>query len=94
MNDEVIEFIRRRFPSDSNWLTGNCYYFALILSGRFGGRILYDAIDGHFVTEIGGLKYDWSGVVDESGKHHYVPWDDFEDYDKFRREAVVEGCIN
>ena len=34
--DEVIEFIKRRFPTDSNWLSGNCYYFAKILQERFG----------------------------------------------------------
>ena len=35
----VLEFIHRRFPQDSNWLTGNCYHFALILSSVFNGDI-------------------------------------------------------
>ena len=64
-NDMVLEFIHRRFPVDCHWLDGNCYYFALILLDRFPiGKILYDVIDGHFVCEIDGVKYDWSGVVD------------------------------
>jgi len=46
----VLEFIHRRFPQDSNWLTGNCYHFALILSSVFNGDIFYDVVAGHFVT--------------------------------------------
>lgn len=93
---EVVEFILRRFPNDveSRWLTGNCYYFAVILKSRFGGTILYDVVDGHFVTEIEGVKYDWSGIVTDDDNHRYVPWDDFEKYDPQRRQRVVEGCIN
>ena len=42
---EVMEFIQRRFPKDSNWTNGNCYYFALILSDRFNGTITgYSAV--------------------------------------------------
>ena len=65
MNDEVIEknevleFTHRRFPVDCHWLDGNCYFFALILLDRFPiGKILYDVIDGHFVCEIDGKKYE------------------------------------
>lgn len=43
--DPVKEFIDRRFKADCNWLNGNCYYFALILSDRFpGGTVYYDVI--------------------------------------------------
>ena len=91
--DGVVEFIRRRFPEDCRWLDGNCYYFAVILRDRFpAGRILYDVVAGHFVTEIGGVRYDWSGVVDDLGRK-YVAWDEFEAYDRPRYERVVEGCV-
>lgn len=33
--NKALEFIHRRFPQDSNWLTGNCYHFALIFIQRF-----------------------------------------------------------
>jgi len=92
--NEVLEFIHKRFPNDCFWLNGNCYYFALILKTRFAGTIYYDVIDGHFVTMIGANKYDWSGVVDESGNHRYVRWDDFGKYDSIQRERIISGCIS
>ena len=94
MSNPVLEFINRRFPKDCNWLDGNCYYFAIILRERFtDGVIFYDVIDGHFVTQIGGVKYDWSGIVSEEGLHHYVRWSNFNNYDSFQTWSVIKGCI-
>ena len=67
LNEDIIDFINRRFPntdkSNSNWLKGNCYYFALILKDRFiNSEIYYDVIHGHFVTLIGDCLYDASGL--------------------------------
>lgn len=94
MREDVIEFIKRRFPNDSNWLNGNCYFFATILKSRFPeGIIYYDVIVGHFVTEIDGVKYDWSGVVDESSENCYVEWDSFDEYDVKQKQSIIDGCI-
>ena len=91
--DDVLQFIHRRFPEDSNWLNGNCYFFALILLDRFPiGKILYDVIDGHFVCEIDGRKYDWSGIVDESGEHNWIEWEKFYEYDPLQYQRVVKDC--
>lgn len=91
--DSVLGFIRGRFPIDCHWLDGNCYYFALILADRFNnGKIVYDVIDGHFACEIGGVKYDWSGVVKRSGLHKWVEWDKFIKYDNLQFERVVKDC--
>lgn len=67
LNEDIIDFINRRFPNtdklNSNWLKGNCYYFALILKDRFiNSEIYYDVIHGHFVTLIGDCLYDASGL--------------------------------
>ena len=93
--NKVIDFIHRRFPSESNWLNGNCYYFALILFDRFPmSRILYDAIDGHFVCEIEGVKYDWSGVVKDDGtEHSWIEWNKFQEYDNLQYDRIVEDCL-
>ena len=92
-NDAVLEFIHRRFPVDCHWLDGNCYYFALILIDRFPcGKILYDVIDGHFVCEIDGRKYDWSGIVEETGEHQWVEWDRFPQYDILQYNRIVKDC--
>lgn len=42
---------------------GYCYYFCLILNTRFGGNILYDEKEGHFVTKIGNYIYDIRGDI-------------------------------
>ena len=64
MKNEVLDFINRRFPCDCNWTNGNCFYFAVILAVRFNGKVYYDPINGHFVTEIKGRLYDWKGVYE------------------------------
>lgn len=88
--NKVIEFIRRRFPQDSNWLTGNCYYFALILSNAFNGDIFYDVIVGHFVTRIDNVFYDWSGVYEPIG--FMVEWKSFHLYDPLQKERIIRDC--
>lgn len=97
MRNVVLDFIKRRFPEDSNWLNGNCYFFAVILKSRFkDGVILYDVIDGHFVTLIEGIMYDWSGIVlpeEDENKHFYVEWDKFDEYDDMQKKRIEEDCI-
>ena len=62
-NPEILEFIHRRFPNDSNWLDGNCFFFAKILECAFMGTVVYDPIDGHFLfTQDGKVYYDWAGA--------------------------------
>lgn len=90
--DEVIEFIIRRFKTDCSWITGNCYYFAVILQSRFpGGDILYDVSCGHFVYSYCGKFYDWSGELTDFG--NLVKWSDFENYDHLQKERIISGCI-
>lgn len=89
---EILEFIRRRFPNDNGWLTGQCYYFALILKSRFQlGEIMYDVINGHFVYYEDGQYYDWSGCINPDG--YYVIWEKFDEYDSLQKERIIEGCI-
>lgn len=66
--DEVLEFINCRFKNNSNWLDGNCYYFALILNDRLlGGTIYYDVIYGRFIYLYQSRYYDWSGEMKPDG---------------------------
>ena len=90
--DEVIEFIHRRFKSDCNWISGNCYYFAIILKDRFPeGTIFYDVIYGHFVFLYKDRYYDWTGNVTPKG--FLVPWDQFEEYDYLQKKRIITDCI-
>ena len=93
--NKILDFIYRRFPIDNNWLNGNCFFFASILKSRFKeGIIFYDVIDGHFVTQIDGVKYDWSGIVNEKGNHIYIEWDKFNEYDSLQKKRIERDCIN
>jgi len=92
MNDEVLDFIHRRFPKDCNWTSGNCYYFARILNARFGGTIYYGVEAGHFVTEIDGRFYDWTGEIPDNDDL-YIIWSDFDSYDAAQKLRIIEDCI-
>lgn len=91
MHDKILDFIKRRFPHDCNWTTGNCYYFALILYDRFEGEILYDVILGHFVFKYEDKIYDWNGVNTEC--KNLIPWADLNNYDKQVYRRIIRDCI-
>jgi len=90
--NEILEFIKRRFSTDCNWTTGNCYYFATILLSRFPeGIIYYDVIYGHFIFKYEGFYYDWTGCVEPKG--YLVEWDKFGEYDSLQKQRIVCDCI-
>ena len=93
MIDEVLEFIRRRFPTDSHWLDGNCYYFSLILKNRFDGSIYYDVVNGHFLTEVNGKLYDWEGLKRKDGLT-LIKWDEFDVYDPIQKQRIIRDCLS
>lgn len=89
---EIQKFIQRRFQPDCDWLTGNCYYFSLILKDRFpDGIIYYDVIDGHFIFRYQECYYDWSGEIHPDG--YLVEWDKFEQYDSSQKQVIIRDCI-
>lgn len=89
--NEIVEFIRRRFPVDCDWTTGNCYYFAVILQARFpDGQIVYDPIDGHFLFLYHDRLYDYKG---KAKSRSYVLWDDYDKYDALQKQVIIRDCI-
>lgn len=91
MEEKITEFIHRRFPQDCNWTNKNCYFFAVILQSAFGGDIYYDVVKGHFVLQLEGNLYDWTGKVNDCDI--LVKWKDFERYDKLQKERIIRDCI-
>lgn len=88
---EVQEFIQRRFPTNCNWKSGNCYYFSQILLSRFPEGILcYDVIDGHFCVKIDEVYYDWCGIYIPTAP---IEWDKFDEYDNIQKQVVIRDCI-
>lgn len=90
MENEVLEFINRRFKVDCNWLNGNCYYFAVILKNRFqDGEIVYDQIKGHFMFLLNDILYDYSGIVDSD----YDKLDNIKKTDPLLYSYLVRDCM-
>ena len=91
IENEVVEFIRRRFKSDSKWLDGNCYYFAAILCERFPTfNIYYAPVAGHFVAGYNGELYDWRGKYDDEIP---VLLSDIEKEDPAWYRIIVRDCV-
>lgn len=94
-NPEILEFIQRRFPNDSNWLTGNCYFFAKILESAFFGSIVYDPINGHFLfTQDGEIYYDWAGAhtYDKDYSSKFEDWRTYKYKDPSHYARIVYDC--
>ena len=74
------------------FLEGYCYYFALILNGRFedyNGSIIYLPVPGHFVYKTGVDLYDITGCV--TGKYRDEPQ---YNEDEWRAvPSIIKGCI-
>lgn len=97
--DEIIKFIRKRFPLNCDWLTGNCYYFAVILKERFceyNPEIYYDVCKGHFVCKIEDSFYDWFGIVEHDKEYKdrfLIKWSTFHKYDELQFERIIRDVI-
>ena len=69
MNDDIIIKFISKFKSynpeavEYIFTNGFCYYFSIILQERFGGEILYDQIEGHFLLLYKDNLYDIKGNV-------------------------------
>ena len=93
MNNEVLDFIKRRWKKDANWLDGNCYWFAKILCERFPfGKIYYLPIQGHFVAKIKDNFYDATGIV--SLKEQAYSFEEIKETDPLHYQRLIRDCVN
>ena len=94
MEQEISDFIERRFKENSRWKDGNCYYFAAILADRFSfGEIWYDIRNSHFVygNEAEGF-YDWEGKYQDEDRM-LIRWSYLVNYDSRQRDRIYDGCV-
>lgn len=90
--NEILDFIKRRFSTDCNWLDGNCFYFSKLLLLRFPeGSVFYDVIQGHFLFKLDNKYYDWTGEVLPKG--YLVEWDKFDEYDELQKQVIIRDCV-
>ena len=75
--ERILNFIARFKGSEDTFLHGCCYWFAHILETEFlftgAVTIMYEPVEGHFITRIGNRFYDVRGDVTEKyrGKPMY-----------------------
>lgn len=96
MEDQILEFIKRRFPNDSHWMDGNCFYFAQILKARFHGDVVYDPIDGHFLFLASDDQlYDWTGkrIYTNEERRKMCLWKDYSLKDPLHHDRIYRDCV-
>ena len=96
IESEVNDFIKRRFQLDCNWVSGNCFYFAIILKERFceyDPELYYDVIDGHFLCKIRDSFYDWTGKRTYDSLNHIKKWSAFHNEDELWFNRIVRDVI-
>lgn len=94
MAEDVASFLERFHLNqniDEVFTGGCCYWFAVILHQRFpNSRIMYDTVENHFVTEIGGRLYDITGDV--TGQYDVLPWGSCKDTPHGAK--IIRDCVN
>lgn len=98
ISKEVKDFIYRRFKADCQWMSGNCYYFSLILADRFKSYspyMYYDSIDGHFLCRIGSRFYDFTGEHKYGGSdiERLYKWDELKELDCTWYSRIVRDVL-
>lgn len=97
MNNEILEFIQRRFPNDSNWTSGNCFHFAAILKSCFSGMIVYDPVEGHFLfhNHLDGKYYDHTGIreYEKEYEKNFIDWKTLPQIDILWYKRLLRDCV-
>lgn len=90
--DRFIHRFHEHETTDDTFQYGCCYWFAFILFRRFladGAKIMYDEVENHFGTWIGGSVYDITGNVTQ--KYNWKPWDSITD--TALKNRIKRDCI-
>lgn len=93
MHEEILNFIKRRWQKDSDWCSGNCWWFASILIERFAKyrlRRYYFPIEGHFAAGDGKHYYDWKGEY--ISPNVCYEWEDICNSDPLWASHLVRDC--
>ena len=90
--DEFIAKFKKYNSSnvlERTFMEGFCYYFSIILQERFGGEILYDQIEGHFLFLYKDNLYDIRGNV----THLYEISKLITKDEWLRKDSIIRGVI-
>ena len=95
LEDEIYDFIYRRFEVDNNWITGNCYFMALILNHVFDLPIYYLPVEGHFVVFNSKTEHflDWLGTVKLAENESPILFSKLKDTDPQWYTRIIRDCV-
>ena len=79
--NDILSFIKQRFPINCHWLDGNCYYFALILKSSL-----------LFITKIDTRFYDWTGII-KPDIDKLLNWEELKEKDISYYNRLVRDCL-
>lgn len=96
MQNQVLNFIKKfKFKYDKQieyvFMSGNCYYFAIILKERFQGEIYYLPIFNHFVCKIDNNYYDITGIA--CMNETPIKWSTFKQTNRHNAQQIIRDCI-
>lgn len=100
---DVEEFITYFDGTQDNFLNGNCYWFANLLSERFWQfypvcRVVYNQVDNHFAAMIRleddtTFLFDASGYLGPCDREKWSLWDEYERNEPLDAARVWRDCI-
>lgn len=65
------------FHKESDFLTGGCYYFAKLVTEKYGGQIYINRLLEHCAIMYQGKLYDIKGQIKNiEGFHLIKPWEE------------------
>lgn len=92
MEETILCFIDGFRDVKDFFLTGYCYWFAVILQKRFvGGDICYMPISNHFIYKIGYKYYDAQGEVHPS--ENVYMWTFYTIFEPEESGRIMHDCI-
>lgn len=92
-HEEILYFIKEFHKAKTTFTTGCCYWFAQILSMRFGGTTMYNQVENHWVQRIGNRLYDVTGDVTEQYPNA-IEWAEFQRMEPGCARRLTEDCID
>lgn len=92
--ETILAFIAEFSGATDTFLCGCCYWFAQILSVRFGGETVYEPVEGHFLQRIDGSLYDVRGDMTEAYRNiPLICWDGYDKVDSLHYQHIFRDCV-
>ena len=94
MKEEVLNWISHFQKATVTFTEGCCYWFAFLLKERYGGKIWYDQVVGHFVCQIDGVFYDVTGIYTPENMSWMSEWEDLQKKEPGYAARIKRDCID